>query len=650
MIKLSFLTFVTVGMMFAQSGNPAVTTGQYNIGRTAANLDETILNTANVDSTQFGKLFSWPVDGWIFGQPLYMPGVQIGGKAMNMVYVATMHNSVYAFDTDNPAAAPVWKTNFGASVAAPSGNGCPASDFTGPELGILSTPAIDPKTNLLYVVSAAPSGGGFVHYLHALDITTGKEQPGSPLQIKASVRGDGYDAVNGAVTLSTSSTDVQRTALLLANGSVYAAFGNCGPDNDPWHGWIVGYSTTNLKNQTLVFNSTPNGGQGGIWQSGRGPAADSSGNLYFTTGNATGGRVSTGSDTSDAAQGDYPMRLLQLSSSGKLLGSYPPANYAALNANDLDFSSSGPLVIPGRSLLLAGGKDGVMNVFSSTDLSTPQQSFQATGTAPCAYSFNGCQQIHDLAFWNDTLYVWGSNDVLRAYDFGGNTFGTRPASQNTIQTGYHPASLAVSANASNESTGVLWALTPDAVFHAFEASKVANELWNSSQNGTRDALPSAPRFTEPTIANGRAYVATQSDQVVVYGLLGDFSLLPSVSSQTIYGGSSASFTVTVKALAGSTAPVTLSMDGLPRWATATFNPSTIAGSGSSRVTIWTSRWTPSGRFSLTIVGAGHVLTRSANVSLTVTGTCGYSTDPAASGLPYSGGSDSIAVSTASGCR
>ncbi len=642
-----------MGVAFAQSGNPAITTGQYDMGRTAANLNETILNTGNVNGSQFGKLFSWPVDGWIFAQPLYMPGVRISGVSANVVYVATMHNSVYAFDADNPPAPPLWQTNLGPSVPAPSGNGCPDSRFTGPELGIVSTPVIDPATNTLYVVSAAPSGGGFSHYLHALDITTGNEQAGSPVKIQASVPGTGYDAVNGTVTLSTASTDIQRTALLLANGSVYAGFGNCGPDNDPWHGWIVGYSTTNLQNQTLVFNSTPNGGQGGIWQSGRGLAADSSGNLYFTTGNATpnassDAAVTTGNDTDDAAQGDYPMRLLQLSAGGNLMGSYPPANYASLNTYDLDFSSSGPLLIPGTNLLLAGGKDGVMNVFSSSDLSTPQQSFQATGSSACSYSHDGCQQIHDLAFWNNTLYVWGSKDVLRAYSFGGNTFATTPASQNTIQTGYRPASLAVSAN-STQSAGVVWALTSDAVLHAFDASNVANELWNSSQNATRDALASSPRFTEPTIANGRAYIATQSKQVVVYGLLEDFTILPSVSSQSIYQGSSASFTATISALAGSTAPVTLSIGGLPSGASATFNPSSIAGSGSSTVTINTIGSTPIGTSTVTVTGAGSAVTRSANVSLTVTATCSYSIDHSQLNFPASGGSDSIAVSAPSGC-
>src|SRR5205823_14770453 len=161
---------------------------------------------------------------------------------------------------------------------------------------------------------------------------------------------------------------------------VYAGFGNCGPDGDPWHGWVVSYSTANLKNQILVFNSTPNGGQGGIWQSGRGLVADASGSIYFTTGNATvytpnDGGVTTGNSTNDAKLGNYPMRLVKLLSTGQFGGSYPPPNYAALNTNDLDFSSSGPLLIPGANLIVAGGKDGVIYVFNPSNLATPLQSF-----------------------------------------------------------------------------------------------------------------------------------------------------------------------------------------------------------------------------------------------------------------------------------
>ncbi len=264
------LTILGSGLL-AQSGPSAITTGQYNAARTSATQAESILSPANVNTNQFGKLASWAVDGWIFAQPLYVPGISINGTVKNVVYVATMHNTVYAFDADNLGGTPLWSVNLGPSVKAPTANGCPSSAFTGPELGILSTPVVDPTTNTMYAVAAQPSGGGFIHYLHALDLSTKAEKFGGPVQIQASVSGTGYDAQNGKVTLSTASADVQRAALLLANGTVYAAFGNCGPDQDPWHGWLVGYNASNIQSQSFAFNTTPNGGQGGIWQSGRGP-------------------------------------------------------------------------------------------------------------------------------------------------------------------------------------------------------------------------------------------------------------------------------------------------------------------------------------------------------------------------------------------
>jgi hypothetical protein len=566
-----------------------------------------------------------------------MPGVTINGVSRNVVYVATMNNSVYAFNADSSSGTPLWHVNFGSAVTAPTKNGCPDTVFTGPHLGILSTPVIDPSANTLYAVSASPSGVsstapngvGFVHYLHAIDITTGHEKSGSPVLIQASVAGSGYDSQSGKVTLSTASTDIQRTALLLANGTVYAGFGDCGPDNDPWHGWILGYSTSNLS-RNVVFNSTPNGGQGGIWQSGRGLVADSVGDVYFNTGNATfkngaDSNVTSGSSTTDAQNGDYPMRFVQVNAGGQFMASYPPANYASLNQYDLDFSSSGPLLIPGTNLLVTGGKDGVIYLFNSSSLTTPVQNFQATGGSSCSYSSDGCDQIHDLAFWNDTLFVWGSNDVLRAYTFSPSTgkFNTTPASKNTVTTGYHPASLAVSGDGTASGTGIVWAIAPDSsstgvTFHAYNAANVATELWNSNQNAGRDALPSYPRFTEPTVANGRVYVATHSNQLAVYGELSDFTLATSANSQSVDRNASSSLSVTVTALKTLSTPVNLTATGLPTGATAAFSPTSLSSSGSSTLTITTSSSTPTGTYNILVNGTEGSIDRTASIALTVT--------------------------------
>jgi len=344
MLKQSLIALVLACPLWAQVGNPTITTGQYDTNRSSVNPNETVLDTANVNVNQFGKLFSWPVDGWIFAQPLYVPGVLINGATRNVVYVATMNNSIYAFDADNLSATPLWHANFGTAVTAPAANGCPAASLTGPLLGILSTPVIDPSHNTLYAISvtptgvssSAPHGVGYLHYLHAIDITTGHEKSGSPVQIQASVAGHGYDAQNGTVSLSATSKVFQRTALLLTNGTVYAGFGSCATDSDPWHGWVVGYNASNLSG-TVVFNSTPNAGQGGIWQSGRGLASDATGDIYFNTGNATpytasdaSFPVSTGNPTTDAQNDNYAMRFVQLNAAGQFMSSYPPVNYATL--------------------------------------------------------------------------------------------------------------------------------------------------------------------------------------------------------------------------------------------------------------------------------------------------------------------------------
>lgn len=625
---------VAVCPIWAQSGNPAVTTGQYDTNRSSANLNETMLSTSNVNVNQFGKIFSWTVDGWVWAQPLYVPGVPIaGGPAKNVIYVATMNNSLYAFDADNPTAQSLWHANLGIPVKAPTTNGCP--NGVGPLLGILSTPVIDPATNTLFAVSAsptgvsssAPNGTGYFQYLHAIDIVTGKERSGSPVQIQASVSGSGYDTQNGTISLSPVGKVFQRTALLLANGTIYAGFGSCASDADPWHGWVVGYSASNLT-RTVVFNSTPNSGQGGIWQSGRGIATDTTGDLYFNTGNATPYNtndqnfpVTSGSSTTDAQRGNYPMRFIQLNAGGQFLSSYPPADYAQLNNDDLDFSSSGPLVIPGNNLLVTGGKEGIIYLFGSGNLSMPLQSFQGTGTSPCNLSaFDGCNQIHDLAFWNNTLYVWGGFDVLRAYTFSPSTnrFDTTPVSKGTIATQQESASFAISANGNASGTGIVWAVLPNSSVHAFNAANVASELWNSNQNASRDALPSYPKFTDPTVANGRLYVATHSNQVAVYGLLSDFALSISAPSLTVNQNATGSVTVSVTALKTLSSPVTLNVSGLPAGSTATFTPASLSSSGSSTLQINAGASSPTGTYNLIVNGTSGSILRTASISFTVT--------------------------------
>ena len=502
---------------WAQSGGPAVLTGENDNFRTGANLNEPTLGVpGNINVATFGKIGALPVDGNVVAQPLYVPGVTINGTQVNVLYVATMHNSIYAFDTDHLTAPPLWRVNLGPSVPAGAAGQCPASFATGPELGILGTPVIDATTGTLYAVSATPSSpGNYIHQIFALDIATGQPKFGGVGAITPSVTGAGYDNNGGIVSMNTT-RQIQRPGLLLANGTVYAGFGSCGPDPDPYHGWLVGISAQNVQQQTAVFNASPNGGRAALWQSGRGPAADAQGNVYFMTGNG-------GDDDSD----DLGDSFVKLSPTGVLEGWFWPGNRVTLNQFDLDLGSSGPIVIPSKGLLLGGGKQGVIYLMNPKLLAqpttVPRQHFQATTTCH-PITFSGCQQIHSIVYWDNpqiaTLYVWGANDNLRAYRFSAGLFLTNPSSQNAAVAGYPGGQMSLAAPGTTGATAVIWAVTPPGIMHAYDATNVATELWNSIQNADRDTLGNAPKFGIPTIVNGKVFAPTLDGQVLVYGLLG----------------------------------------------------------------------------------------------------------------------------------
>jgi hypothetical protein len=294
LLALIWMAGVTVTSLATAQVN--VTTAQYDIGRTGQNLNETILTTANVNATQFGKLFSQPVDGYVYAQPLYLSNIAVNGVVHNVLFIATEHDSVYAFDADSNTgvnAAPLWQasmlaTSHGAAAGATTVPWPPGSDIVH-EVGITGTPVIDPTSNTLYVVSASVEGGSEVHRLHALDVTTGLEKFGGPVTISAIVSGTGIDNVGGTVTFNPPQ-EKQRAALLLLNGIVYVAYA-AHEDRWPWHGWIMAYNASNLT-RTGVFNSSPNGYAGGIWMSNTGLAADQLdtvnhpyGRMFVATGN-----------------------------------------------------------------------------------------------------------------------------------------------------------------------------------------------------------------------------------------------------------------------------------------------------------------------------------------------------------------------------
>ncbi len=497
----------------------SIITAQFDNSRTAANLAESALNTTNVGPSTFGKVGTFPVDGDVYAQPLYVHGEQINGATRNVLYVATMHNSLYAFDADNPGAGPLFHVSLGTSVPAQLAGTCP-SYGTGNELGILSTPALDLGSGTLYAVAATPDGsGGYVHYLHAVDMTTGLEKSGSPILISARVAGNGIDQNNGQVSLNDQ-TYIQRPGLVLANGNVYAALGSCGPDPEPYHGWLIGYNATTLQ-QTSVFNSSRNGYEGAIWQSGRAPILDGSGAFYFFTGN---GSYNGSSDFSDS--------LVKLSGQGGVLDWFTPSDTGTIENYDLDLSSSGPILMPDSNRLVGGGKEGIVYVVDPNAMGrqgTPLQQFQAT-QACGTYTSNGCYQIHSIAYWGSatpTLYVWAAGDNLRAYRSTGGTFDTVPSSQGSLTVSYPGGNLAVSSQGSVSGSGILWATTPSGTLHAYNARDASQELWNSDQNSGRDGLGQFSKFGQMIIADGKVFVPTFSNAVVAYGLLGGPPAAPS---------------------------------------------------------------------------------------------------------------------------
>jgi hypothetical protein len=392
----------------------------------------------------------------------------------------------------------------------------------GTEVGILSTPVIDPVRKVMFVVGRNSDGWR----IHAIDLIAHAERAGSPVLIQGSVPGpNGYDSVNGIVTFNASQ-QMQRPGLLLANDTVYVPFASIN-DMDPWHGWIFGFNADTLA-QT-VFCVTPNGGQGGIWNAGGGPAADQVGNIYVVTANGSYDGVT-----------NFGESFLKLSSTLSVLDWFTPADWATLNADDADLGSTRAMLLPSTSLIVGGGKDGSLWVLNQA---TGQMGHLqgGTGNPPIVQTFQATTDLvttgnetnglwDGMAYWSTApgggrLYIHGSNDVLKSYQLTNGTFGTTPVAQSSVARPYPGGVLAVSSNGSGG--GVLWATTPDSAtnqststgeLRAFDALTLT-ELWNSNQNATRDSLGIFAKFSAATVANGKVYVATFSNQVLVYGLL-----------------------------------------------------------------------------------------------------------------------------------
>lgn len=507
-----------------------VLTDNYDTARTNANLNETILNTLNVSVTQFGKLFSLPVSGFINAQPLYLQDVAIPGKGShNVVYVATMHNDVYAFDADAQGDS-LWHVNLGPSV--------PGADYGVADLsedGILSTPVIDLSTNTIYVVAHTKESGNYIYRLHALDITTGDEKFGGPGVIEATVRGTyELDSQNEQIAFNPSQ-HLQRPGLLLLNNVVYIGFGSHG-DMGAFHGWLFGYNAGNVQQRLSVLNTAPDGWGASIWQAGRAPAADEQGNIYFMTGNGSYDGVTN--------FGESFVRLNTTSATPTVADWFTPDNWPSLDDLDNDLGSCGP-VLTASGMVIGGGKQGVLYLLDRANMGHTQtgngqivQGFQAIGFG-----------IFNMAYWERSgspiVYLRAYQDSVKAFRMTNGKFETTPFSQSKFTAGLPFDGMALSANGSAQYSAILWITTTvnsdhngAGTLHALSATDLTKELWNSDMNSSRDGLGDLAKFTSPTIANGKVYVPTFSNRLAVYGLIVQKKLIADVvnSASGMSGG------------------------------------------------------------------------------------------------------------------
>ncbi|MFM9836847.1 MAG: T9SS type A sorting domain-containing protein [Cyclobacteriaceae bacterium] len=526
--------FLTSSSAFAQV---SVLTQHNDLNRTGWYPHETKLTTGNVKSESFGYIFKRDVDDQIYAQPLVLMKVNIPnvGKR-NVCYVATVNNSVYAFEADSAnVTTPYWQVNLSPSGGRAAKNtdmnaSCGAyNDFAG-NMGTVGTPVIDSVTNTLYVVAKSfSSTNGFQQFLHALDVTTGAEKSGSPKLISAQINSTGSGSVGGVLNFDALKQN-QRPGLLLLNGIIYITWASHG-DCDPYHGWILGYDKTTLA-QKIVYNATAQGEKGGIWMAGAGIAADESGNLYVAVGN---GSVGLGGNPSDVTnRSESALKLTPSGSTLTLSSFFTPTNFPALEAADLDFGVTGLLLIPGTTRAVAGAKDGNIYLMDRDNMG----GYNATSNQVIQTFNQNNSQAHNitsLTYYRGTqkeyMYTWSDNVPLKALPFSrtNNQFDLLNIKSSPLQgpVGYNGAFLSGSSKGSIDSTAILWTSysangnanqsTRPGILRALSAIDITKELWNTSMSSADDPGNYA-KFNCPTIANGKVYLATFSNKLVVYGL------------------------------------------------------------------------------------------------------------------------------------
>ena len=502
-----------------------VSTSQYDNQRTGANVQEKLLTPKNVNVRQFGKLGAFKVDGPVYAQPLYVSNLDIPGKGPhNVLFVATEHDSVYAFDADRPNHAPLWHVSFldeSRSIQPVHGDElqCP---FIRPEVGITSTPVIDMRTGTLFVLARTRIyhrvvANDYFQHLHALAITTGVEKFGGPKPISASVpgKGPGVGPTRGTVAFDPLKEN-PRAALLLVNGDVILTWASsC--DVDPYHGWVMAFDAQTLA-QRAVLNVTPDGSEGGIWQSDTGPAADAAGNIFLATANGTFDAGSGGRDYGDS--------ILKLDPGMLAIRDYfTPGDESHLSEADADLGSSGPTLLPDQPgphphILLQPSKGGTIYVVDRDQMGK----FRRDGDAILQeIKTPGDGHYGAMATWNGRAYFIASNDYLREYTVQG---GKLKESSRALSPHFENPGATPAVSSDGAKNGIVWGIATrtwngrdrPTVLYAYDAANLAHPIYSSEQNAARDQPSLATRFVVPLVVSGHVYFGTR-DEVEVYGLL-----------------------------------------------------------------------------------------------------------------------------------
>jgi hypothetical protein len=537
---------------------PAVTSVlQYHndLPSTGQNLTETALTTGNVNSSSFGKLFSTAVDAQVYAQPLFLGGVSIAGGTHNVVFAATQRDTVYAIDADSGAI--LWQKNYlqtGERTLTTSDVG--TTDIT-PQIGITGTPVIDPASGTIYFVTKAttsPAGtnasrANTVQRLHAVDIATGNEKFGGPVVIAASVNGTGAGNDGAGHVPFDSLRENQRMGLVLTGGVVYITWASHG-DNGPYHGWVIGYNASTLQ-QTAAFNDTPNGSNGGIWESGGAVSVDPAGNFYLTTGNGTFETTLDG--TGMPNQHDFGDSVLKLAldpstsptnqnGNGwglKVVDYFTPFNQATLNANDTDLGSGGALILPDSAgstahphLLVTGGKEGKLYLLDRDNMGhfDPNTDHVVQEVSGALHA-----QLGNPAYFNGNIYYatpgFGT-DNAKEFSVANAALSASPVSTSADTFTWRGGTTSVSANGTGN--GIVWALDGGSnQLRAYSAANLGTELYTSAQAANnRDQLGTVVKFTVPTVTNGHVYVGV-SGAVVGYGLLAQTLAAPTNPHPTL---------------------------------------------------------------------------------------------------------------------